>query len=146
MQFHSTSALAQIFHLSPKPGVYLFKDSRETVTYVGKAANLQQRVASYFQSTSGQDEKTLALIEKVAGIETIVTDTEKEALILENNLIKQYHPRYNVRLRDDKNYPYLRLPIREEVPVLSIVRRVKSDQALYFGPYPRKRGLRIEGK
>ncbi len=92
MQIHPVSAVAQAFNLPPNPGVYLFKDSREAVIYVGKAANLRQRVASYFQSASGQGQKTFALIGRVAGIETFVTDTEKEAFILENNLIKQYRP------------------------------------------------------
>ncbi len=95
MQIHPPSVLAQVSDLPSKPGVYLFRNSREEVIYVGKAANLRQRVASYFQSAPGQDQKTLALTGKVAGIETFVTDTEKEALILENNLIKQYRPRYN---------------------------------------------------
>jgi excinuclease ABC subunit C len=85
--------------------------------------------------------KTLTLLEKVAHINFIITDTEKEALILEDNLIKEHHPRYNVKLRDDKNYPYLKLSTQEE-PTLSIVRRVQKDQSLYFGPYPSATALR----
>jgi excinuclease ABC subunit C len=90
----------------------------------------------------GKDVKTLAMLEKVAEIDTIVTDTEKEAFILENNLIKEHRPRYNVKLRDDKNYPCLRLTIEEEFPTLGIVRRIKKDRSLYFGPYPSATSLR----
>jgi len=126
----------KINNLPTNPGVYLFKDKKGTILYVGKAGNIRHRVSSYFQKPAGKDVKTLTMLEKVADIETIVTDTEKEAYILENNLIKEHHPRYNVKLRDDKNYPYLRLSVEEEFPTLSIVRRIKKDRSLYFGPYP----------
>jgi len=123
-------------------GVYLFKDSKGKILYVGKAGNLKHRVSSYFQKPAGKDTKTLTLVEKIADIETIVTDTEKEALILENNLIKEHRPRYNVKLRDDKNYPCLRLTVEEEFPTLCIVRRIKKDRSIYFGPYPSATSLR----
>ena len=128
--------------LPTTPGVYLFKDSKGTILYVGKAGNIKHRVSSYFQKPAGKDAKTLTLVEKIADIETIVTDTEKEALILENNLIKEHRPRYNVKLRDDKNYPCLRLSMEEEFPTLCIVRRIKKDRSIYFGPYPSATSLR----
>ncbi len=122
-------------HLPPKPGVYLFKDQKNDIIYIGKAAVLTDRVRSYFQQSSDLTPKTRVLMSVVKDLETIVTQSELEALILESNLIKQHRPRFNVVLRDDKQYPYLRLPIQEDFPRLSIVRRVKNDRALYFGPY-----------
>jgi excinuclease ABC subunit C len=132
----------KINHLPTNPGVYLLKDSQGIILYVGKAGNIKHRVNSYFQKPTGKDVKTLAMLEKVADIETIVTDTEKEAFILEDNLIKAHHPRYNVKLKDDKNYPCLRLSIKEEFPTLCIVRRIKKDGSFYFGPYPSATSLR----
>ena len=132
----------KINNLPTNPGVYLFKDSKGTILYVGKAGNIKHRVNSYFQRPTEKDVKTLAMLEKVADIETIVTDTEKEAFILEDNLIKVHHPRYNVKLRDDKNYPCLRLSTEEEFPTLCIVRRIKKDGSIYFGPYPSATSLR----
>jgi excinuclease ABC subunit C len=128
--------------LPTTPGVYLFKDTKGKILYVGKAGNIRHRVSSYFQRPAGKDTKTLTLVEKIADVETIVTDTEKEALILENNLIKEHRPRYNVKLRDDKNYPCLRLSVEEEFPTLCIVRRIKKDRSVYFGPYPSATSLR----
>ena len=137
------NSLAQkIDSLAAQPGVYLFKDEEGELLYVGKAANLKHRVNSYFQKPAGKDLKTLAMLEKVADIDTILTQTEKEALILEDNLIKVHHPRYNVKLRDDKNYPLLRLSLEDEFPTLSIVRRVQKDRSLYFGPFPSATSLR----
>jgi excinuclease ABC subunit C len=137
------NALEQkINNLPSNPGVYLFKDKKGTILYVGKAGNIKHRVSSYFQRPTEKDVKTLTMLEKVADIDTIVTDTEKEAYILENNLIKEHHPRYNVKLRDDKNYPCLRLSVEEEFPTLSIVRRIKKDDSLYFGPYPSATSLK----
>jgi len=132
----------KIDHLPTYPGVYLFKDKKGTILYVGKAGNIKHRVSSYFQRREGMDTKTLTMLGKVADIDTIVTDTEKEALILEDNLIKTHHPRYNVKLRDDKNYPCLKLSLEEEYPMLCIVRRIKKDGSLYFGPYPSATSLR----
>jgi excinuclease ABC subunit C len=132
----------KIARLPTNSGVYLFKDKKGTILYVGKAGNIRHRVSSYFQRAGGKDVKTLAMLEKVAKIDTIVTDTEKEAFILENNLIKEHRPRYNVKLRDDKNYPCLRLTLEEEYPTLCIVRRIKKDRSLYFGPYPSATSLR----
>ncbi len=132
----------KIDSLPTTPGVYLFKDKKGNLLYVGKAGNIRHRVSSYFQRPEALDSKTIALLEKVADIDTIVTDTEKEALILEDTLIKIHHPRYNVKLRDDKNYPCLKLSIDEKYPTLRIVRRIKKDGSLYFGPYPSATSLK----
>ena len=132
----------KIGHLPTQPGVYLFKDRQGTILYVGKAGNIRHRVRSYFQKPSEKGTKTSVMLEKVADIETIVTNTEKEALILEDNLVKEHHPRYNVKLRDDKRYPCLRLSVEEEFPTLSIVRKIKKDRSLYFGPYSSATSLR----
>ncbi len=132
----------KIAHLPTSPGVYLFKDKKGTVLYIGKAGNIKHRVSSYFQKVGSKDAKTLAMLERVAEIDTIVTDTEKEALILENNLIKEHRPRYNVKLRDDKTYPYLKLTVEEAYPTLCIVRRIQKDSSLYFGPYPSATSLK----
>jgi len=129
-------------NLPSNPGVYLFKDKKGTILYVGKAGNIKHRVSSYFQKPAGKDLKTLTMLEKVADIDTMVTDTEKEAFILEDTLIKTHRPRYNVKLRDDKNYPCLKLSLEEEYPRLCIVRRIKKDGSLYFGPYPSATSLR----
>jgi excinuclease ABC subunit C len=132
----------KIDNLPSNPGVYLFRDKKGTILYVGKAGDIKHRVSSYFQKPAGKDSKTLAMLEKVADVDTIVTDTEKEAFILENNLIKTNRPRYNIKLRDDKNYPCLRLSVEEEFPTLSIVRRIKKDRSIYFGPFPSATSLR----
>ncbi|OAG28481.1 excinuclease ABC subunit UvrC [Thermodesulfatator autotrophicus] len=117
-----------------EPGVYLFKTSKGEVLYVGKAKNLRKRLQSYLRSSESY--KTRVLLAKTEELETIVTRSEKEALVLEANLIKKYRPRYNVILRDDKAYPLLRLSLKDKFPRLSVVRRRRKDNALYFGPYP----------
>lgn len=132
----------KVDRLPTHPGVYIFKDRKGSILYVGKAGNLRHRVSSYFQKQEVKDAKTLAMLDKVADIETIVTDTEKEALILEDHLVKEHHPRYNIKLRDDKRYPCLRLTIEEDFPTLQIVRRIKKDGSLYFGPYPSATSLK----
>ncbi|MBI5097117.1 MAG: GIY-YIG nuclease family protein, partial [Nitrospirae bacterium] len=118
-----------------KPGVYLFKDDQGKVLYVGKAKVLKNRVRSYFQKAADLDERKSAMMKSVAGFEFTVTGNELEALILEANLIKQYKPRYNILLRDDKSYPYLKLTLHEKWPRLEVVRRVQKDGSRYFGPY-----------
>ena len=110
--------------------------------YIGKAAVLSNRVRSYFRKGTDHSPKNTVLVSHIADFETIVTRSELEALILESNLIKQHRPRFNVVLRDDKQYPYLRLPIKEDFPRLSIVRRVQQDGALYYGPYTPAGALR----
>ena len=117
------------------PGVYLMKDSHGKVIYVGKAKQLKKRLASYLARTDQADPKTRTLVARIADFETIVTASEKEALLLESNLIKRHRPRYNVVLKDDKRYPVLRLDIRHPYPHLSIGRKILPDGALYFGPY-----------
>lgn len=133
---------SKLDHLPDHPGVYLFKDSSGELLYVGKAASLAGRVRSYFQRGADHSPKTTLLVGHIADLETIVTRSELEALILESNLIKRHRPRFNVVLRDDKQYPYLRLPIKDRFPRLSIVRRVQKDGALYYGPYTPAGALR----
>lgn len=117
------------------PGVYLFKDPRGRVIYVGKAKNLVSRVRSYMQASEKLDQKTQALMESVGSIDYIATGNEVEALVLEASMIREYRPRYNIRLKDDKRYPYLKLTSNEKFPRLLIVRRVLDDGGEYFGPY-----------
>ncbi len=133
---------SKLDHLPRQPGVYLFKNASGEILYVGKASVLADRVRSYFQRGTDHTPKTAVLVGQVADIETIVTRSELEALILESNLIKRHRPRFNVVLRDDKQYPYLRLPVKEDFPRLSIVRRVQKDGALYYGPYTPAGALR----
>lgn len=118
-----------------KPGIYIFKSKYGKALYIGKAQSLRHRVRSYFQIPGGLPTKQHSLLQETADIEFIITDSELEALILENNLIKKEQPKYNVRLRDDSNFPYLRLSIDEPYPRVRLVRRIKKDGALYFGPY-----------
>ena len=115
--------------LPDDPGVYLMKDGRGHIIYVGKAVSLKNRVRSYFQK-SAKDEKTELMVRSITDLETIVTHTELEALILESTLIKKHHPRFNIVLRDDKNYPYLRLDRKAEYPRLEVVRGLKKDGAV----------------
>ena len=117
------------------PGVYLMKDDRGQVLYVGKAKHLKKRLASYFSRVDASDPKTRTLVARIATFETIVTASEKEALLLESNLIKRYRPRYNVVLKDDKRYPVLRLDTKHPFPNLTIGRKILKDGARYFGPY-----------
>jgi excinuclease ABC subunit C len=138
-----TDALqSKLDHLPDNPGVYLFKNSRGEIIYVGKAALLADRVRSYFQKGTDHSPKTTLLVSQVADVETMVTRSDLEALILESNLVKRHRPRFNVVLRDDKQYPYVRLPIKDDFPRLSIVRRVQRDGALYYGPYTPANALR----
>jgi len=133
---------SKLAHLPDQPGVYLFKDKAGDVLYIGKAAVLADRVRSYFLKSADHSPKTSLLVSQIADLETMVTRSELEALILESNLVKRHKPRFNVVLRDDKQYPYLRLPVKERFPRLSIVRRVKKDGALYYGPYTPAGALR----
>ncbi|PYU48933.1 MAG: excinuclease ABC subunit C [Acidobacteria bacterium] len=121
--------------LPESPGVYLFKDAAEKILYVGKARNLRSRVRSYFLESRWIDAKTGSLAREIADLETIVVGNEREALALENNLIKQYRPKFNVMLRDDKTYPYIKFTAAEKYPRVYFTRRIKKDGSLYFGPY-----------
>src|ERR1700724_4343487 len=116
------------------PGVYLYKDAYDTVIYVGKAKNLRHRVRSYFSDERLADSKTGTLISEARQIDFIQVDNEKEALALENNLIKQWKPRYNILLRDDKTYPYIKLTA-ERYPRVYVTRRLRKDGSSYYGPY-----------
>jgi len=117
------------------PGVYLMLNSKSTVLYVGKAKDLFKRLSSYARFSGAEHNKTSIMLSKVAKVDTIITATEKEALILEASLIKKHKPKYNIILRDDKNYPYIRVTVQEEWPRVMMARRKKRDKARYFGPY-----------
>jgi len=125
----------QLRALPTKPGVYLFKDKEGKFIYVGKAANLNSRVRSYFGAPSNLSSKIQRLVSKIEDFEFLVTNSEQEALILECNMIKKYTPRYNVRLKDNKTFPYLKIDINEDWPGVYITRRVQKDGARYFGPF-----------
>jgi excinuclease ABC subunit C len=121
--------------LPTKPGVYLMKDAKGTILYVGKAVNLRARVRSYFHASAAYSPKIQRLVAGIADVDFIVTASELEALILESNLIKRHRPKYNVRLKDDKRYPYIKVTWQEEFPKVLIVRRMEQDGARYFGPF-----------
>ncbi len=127
--------------LPTKPGCYLYKDSVGTIIYVGKAINLRNRVRSYFQPAANHTPKVRRLVQNIVDMEYIVVDSELEALVLECSLIKKHQPHYNVRLRDDKQYPYICLTMNEPFPRLIVVRRAKDDKNRYFGPYPNSRAV-----
>ncbi len=121
--------------LPDKPGVYLMHDQFDTIIYVGKAVNLNNRVRSYFREKIGRGPKIDKMVSLIERFEYIITDTELEALVLENNLIKEYRPKYNTMLRDDKTYPYIKVTINEAYPRIYFSREMKKDKARYFGPY-----------
>jgi excinuclease ABC subunit C len=126
---------AKIRTLPTNPGVYLYKNAEGEVIYVGKAKNLRARVRSYFVQGASDDAKTGSLLREAVDVSYIVVDNEKEALALENNLIKEKQPRFNILLRDDKTYPYVKLTMGERFPRVYVTRRIKKDGSLYFGPY-----------
>jgi len=132
----------KLTRVSKEPGVYLMKDAAGKVIYIGKAGNLRKRLVSHFKNSGQLNIKAGILATKVSDIDTIITRTEKEALILESNLIKRYKPRYNVVLKDDKRYPSLRIDLKEKYPNFSIVRKIGKDNALYFGPFASAHGVR----
>ena len=125
----------KLARLPDRPGVYLYRDAKAQVIYVGKAASLKSRVRSYFQESRAPDPKTDALVRQIADLEYIVTDNELEAMMLEANLVRKHRPRYNIILRDDKHYPFLRLTTDEAFPRLLVARRVRNDGSTYFGPF-----------
>lgn len=122
-------------HLPAKPGVYLFKNQRGEIVYIGKAKLLRNRVRSYFHESRTFDPKTERLVGEIADLEYIITDNELEALLLEGNLIKQNKPPYNMLLKDDKSFPYIKLTVNEPFPRVFITRRIEQDGALYYGPF-----------
>ena len=121
--------------LPAKPGVYIMHDEQDTLLYVGKAVNLRNRVRSYFRENIGRGPQIDKMVSLIARFEYIVTDSELEALILENNLIKEHLPKYNTLLKDDKTYPYIKVTVGEAYPRILFVREMKKDKARYFGPY-----------
>src|SRR5271155_2733859 len=125
----------KVAQLPNQPGVYMFLDAGEKILYVGKANSLRSRVRSYFMESHWQDAKTGSLVREIADINYIVVDNQKEALALENNLIKQHKPKFNVLLRDDKTYPYIRFTAYEKYPRVYVTRKLRKDGSLYFGPY-----------
>jgi excinuclease ABC subunit C len=118
-----------------KPGVYTFSNAKQKILYVGKAKNLRNRLRSYFRKSSSLDSRKASMMRDVRAFNYIVTDNELEAFVLEANFIKQYKPRFNIILRDDKNYPYIKLTVNEEWPRLEVVRKLKNDGSIYFGPF-----------
>ena len=125
----------KIDHLPAEPGVYVFKNAQGKIIYVGKARSLRNRVRSYFQESRPLDPKTQRLVSEIADLEYIITDSEVEALILESTLVKRNQPRYNINLKDDKSFPYLKLTVNEPYPRIFITRRIRKDGALYYGPF-----------
>ncbi len=138
-----TPAVLERYRSAPQdPGVYLMKDKKGNIIYVGKALNLKKRLASYFARETGHDMKTGVLLKNVVDFDLIVTATEHEALILESTLIKKHSPRYNVILKDGKNYPCLRIDTSQPFPALEVVRKIGDDNAVYFGPYSSVQSVR----
>ena len=121
--------------LPEKPGVYIMKNKDGEIIYIGKAVVLKNRVRQYFNSYSNQNAKVQAMISQIHEFEYIVTDTEIEALILECNLIKKHKPKFNIMLKDDKNYPFIKITMKEEFPRVVITRKIEKDGAKYFGPF-----------
>ncbi len=132
----------KLARLPDSPGVYIMRDRVGTVIYVGNAISLKNRVRQYFQSSRGHPPKVQAMVDRAEDFDTVLVNSELEALILECNLIKHYRPRYNIMLRDDKQYPYVRVDMRETFPRVGIVRRIGEDGARYFGPYIGAHALR----
>ena len=125
------------------PGVYIMHDKRDQIIYVGKAISLKNRVRQYFQSSRDKSVKIKQMVSKIARFEYIVTDSELEALVLENNLIKEHRPKYNTMLRDDKTYPYIKITAAEDYPRIMMVRRIQKDKAKYFGPFSSGGAVRV---
>src|SRR3989338_25623 len=117
-----------------KPGIYQFKNKSGEIMYIGKAKELRKRVQSYFSKTSQLSPRTQKMLESSVEIDWIETNSELEALILEDNLVKEHQPKYNILLRDDKNYQYIRITVQEDFPRIDTVRRIENDGAKYFGP------------
>jgi excinuclease ABC subunit C len=138
----SLSVAEKLSRTGHEPGVYLLKDENNAIIYIGKARDLRKRLAAYFKNSGQMDMKTGVLVNKICDFDTIITGNEKEALILESNLIKGHRPRYNVVLKDDKRYPSLRLDPEEDYPSFSIVRKIGKDNAVYFGPFASAHAVR----
>lgn len=141
MSMNEQDLKLRLKNLPTSPGVYIFKNAKGKIIYIGKAKNLRNRVRTYFQSNSHGDAKTQRLMSKAASFDMMVTESEVEALILEANLIREHKPRYNVDLKDDKHFPYIKIT-NEPFPRVLIVRRLEKDGATYFGPYTSAKGMR----
>jgi len=135
MEVFMLSLQEKIKNLPENPGVYIMKDEYDEIIYIGKAINLKNRVKQYFQSSKNHSSKVKAMVERIKDFEYIITDTELEALILECNLIKKHRPHYNILLKDDKHYPYIKVTMGEDYPRIIITREIKKDESKYFGPY-----------
>ena len=133
---------AQVAAMPAKPGVYTFRDANGRVIYIGKAANLKSRVRSYFGSPRSLEGKTRVLASRIMQLEYVTTHTEQDALHLEATLVKRHQPFFNVRLKDDKHYPYLKIDVDAPWPRVTITRRVAKDGARYFGPYASAKSVR----
>ena len=142
MKNQSPNIAEQLTKTPVNPGVYLMQDSNNQVLYVGKAKHLKNRIRSYFNSSSNLSPKIQQLVHKIERFEFIVTETETEALILENNLIKQLKPYYNDRLKDDKTYPFIKVTLQEKFPKVLFTRNIKNDGSKYFGPFTSARSVR----
>ncbi len=121
--------------LPSKPGVYIMKNENDEVIYVGKAINLKNRVRQYFQNSANKSVKVLSMVKNITEFEYIVTENEMEALNLECNLIKEYSPKYNIRLKDDKTYPSVKVTLNEDFPRIFVTRNIVKDGSKYYGPY-----------
>jgi excinuclease ABC subunit C len=132
----------KVKNLPDSPGIYLFKNREGKIIYIGKAKSLKKRVRTYFQSPGNHDIKTARLVSLIDDFDMMVTDSEIEALILEANLVKEHRPRYNINLKDDKHFPYVKVTVNERYPRVLIVRRLVNDGARYFGPYTSSKGMR----
>ncbi|MEG0641320.1 MAG: GIY-YIG nuclease family protein, partial [Clostridium sp.] len=122
-------------NLPSSPGVYIMKDEYGNIIYIGKAVSLKNRVRQYFRQSKNHSLKVIAMVKNIAEFEYILSDSELEALILECNLIKKHRPKYNILLKDDKHYPYIKITLKEEYPRVFITRRYQKDGSKYFGPY-----------
>ena len=132
----------ELKELPDKPGVYLMHDAMDHIIYVGKAIVLKNRVRQYFRKSTKKSPKIERMVSQVAWFETIVVDSEAEALVLECNLIKEHRPKYNTMLKDDKGYPYIRVTVGEEFPRILLARRIKKDDSKYYGPYTNATAVR----
>ena len=136
MDQHKFNIQEELKKLPDKPGVYIMHDKKDDIIYVGKAIVLKNRVRSYFRESANHSPKIAKMVSLVERFEYIVTDSELEALVLENNLIKEHRPKYNTMLKDDKTYPYIKVTMGETYPRVLFSREMKKDKSKYFGPIP----------
>ncbi|HNV34781.1 MAG TPA: GIY-YIG nuclease family protein, partial [Bacillota bacterium] len=142
MEISAEALKKKLDGLPQKPGVYIMKDKSERIIYVGKAVRLRNRVRSYFKTAGHQHPKTEVLVSRIYDFDYIVTSTEVEALLLENNLIKEHKPKYNILLKDDKTYPYIKVSVDEPFPKFTVTRKREQDKARYYGPFAQASAMR----